>query len=130
MFVVRAVESSADALSQFVSAQRSVGLNHLTFAMNPLGLHRIEPRTLLGQQTSGDSHPFLLTLFESPVVRTDPAPDLPAYVPAGVIPDQNQPLLAELFEPVAAPLKKLGRYGAHRATVHKPKPTLFEFGQI
>src|SRR5215207_4889839 len=130
MFVVRTVESRADPLGQLVGAQQTVGLNHLAFAMNPLGLHRIEPRALLGQQTTDDPHPFLLALFEGPVVRSDPPSDLVAYVPAGVVPDQYPHLLTELFELLAAPLKELGRYGAHRATTHKPKPTPFEFGQI
>src|SRR5215217_6311392 len=130
MFVVRTVESRADSLGQLVSREQSIGLYNLALTMNPLGLHRIEPRTLLGQQTTNDPHPFLLALFESPVALPDPAPDLTAYVPTGVVPDQKQHLLAELFELLAAPLKKLGRYGAHWATVHKPKPTPFEFGQI
>src|SRR5215213_10353886 len=70
MFVVRAAESRADPICQLVSAEQTVGLDHLAFAMNPLGLHRIEPRTLLRQQTSDDPHSFLRALFESPVVRT------------------------------------------------------------
>src|ERR671913_1263361 len=130
MFVVRTVESRADSLGQLVGAQQTVGLYNLALAMNPLGLHRVEPRALLGQQTTDDPHPFLLALFEGSVVRSDPPSDLAAYVPAGVVPDQYPHLLTELFELLAAPLKELGRYGAHRATVHKPKPTPFEFGQI
>src|SRR3712207_3681894 len=107
MFVVRAVESRADSLGELVGTQQCVGLDHLAFAMDPLGLHRIEPRTLLGQQASGDPHSgFTAAVFDLPVALPDPAPDLPAYVPTGVVPDQHQNLLAELFELLAAPLKR------------------------
>jgi hypothetical protein len=67
MFVVRTAESRAHSLDQLVGAKQTVGLDHLALAMNPLGLYCIEPRTLLGQQTTDDPHPFLLALFESPV---------------------------------------------------------------
>src|SRR5215211_5988104 len=130
MFVVRAVESCADSFGQFVGAEQTVGLYHLTFAMNPLGLHSIEPRTLLGQQTTDDPHPFLLALFQSPVAPTDPAANLAAYVPTGVVPDQHQHLLAQSSELPAAPLKKLGGDGAHRTAVHKAQPRLLELGHI
>src|SRR3712207_8360159 len=77
MFVVRAVESRADSLGELVGTQQCVGLNHLAFAMDPLGLHRIEPRTLLGQQASGDPHSgFTAAVFDLPVALPDPAPDL------------------------------------------------------
>jgi hypothetical protein len=124
------LKGGAHAMGQLVSREQAIGFHHSSFAVNPLGLHRIEPRAFLGQQTTHDPHPFLLALFEGSVVRSDPPSDLVAYVLAGVVPDQYPHLLTELFELLAAPLKELGRYGAHRATVHKPNPTPFEFGQI
>src|SRR5215210_9580890 len=130
MFVVRAVESCADSFGQFVGAEQTVGLYHLTFAMNPLGLHSIEPRTLLGQQTSDDPHPFLLALFQSPVAPTDPAANLAAYVPTGVVPDQHQHSLAQSLKLLAAPLQKARGYPAQRAAVHKAQPSLLELGHV
>src|SRR3712207_5354658 len=131
MLVVRTSESCTDSLSQLAGAEQTVGLDHLALAVNPFGLDRVEPWALLGQQTTDDPHPFLLALFESPVAATDPAPDLPACVPTGIVPDQHQHLYAELFELLTAPPQKVRGYGAHRTTVHKPKPTtLFKFGHI
>src|SRR5215211_1465372 len=110
MLVVRTIEGSTHSSGQLVSREQSIGLYNLALAMNPLGLHRIEPRAFLGQQTTDDPHPFLLALFEGSVVRSDPPSDLVAYVPAGVLPDQYPHLLTELLELLAAPLKELGRY--------------------
>src|SRR5215211_795699 len=123
MLVVRTIEGSTHSSGQLVSREQSIGLYNLALTMNPLGLHRIEPRTLLGQQTTDDPHPFLLALFQSPVVRSDPATYLPAYVPACVVPDQYPHSVAQSLKLLAAPLQKARGYGAHRATVHKPKPT-------
>src|SRR3712207_4832821 len=53
-----------------------------------------------------------------------------AFVPACVVPDEKQSLLAPMLEPVAAPPKKPCGYGAHRATVHEPQPGLFHLRQI
>src|ERR687898_1984408 len=82
MLVVRTSKRQADSLGQLVGAQKPVGFDHLALAINPLGLHRIEPRALLGQQTTDDPYPsYDLALFQSPVVRSDPPSDLAAYVP-------------------------------------------------
>src|SRR5215212_7150208 len=130
MLVVRTSKRRADSLGQLIGTEQTVGFDYLALAMNPLGLHRIEPRALLGQQTTDDPHPFLLALFQCPVAPTDPAANLPAYVPTGVVPDQHQHLLADGLKLQAAPLKKLGGDGAHRTAVHKAHPRLFELGYI
>src|SRR5215208_7469392 len=114
MLVVRTSERRADSFGQLVGAQQTVGLDHLAFAVNPLGLYGIEPRALLRQQASNDPHPFLLTLFEGSVVRSDPAANLAAYMPACVVPDQHQRLLADGGQLLAAPLQKARGYTAHR----------------
>ncbi len=51
-------------------------------------------------------------------------------MPAGVLPDQKQSLLAPLLELLAAPPKKLRAYSAHRTTIDEPQPALFKLGQI
>ena len=77
MLVVRAAESRADPICQLVGTEQTIRLDHLAFAMNPLGLHRIEPRTLLGQKTGDDPHSsFAAVLFDFPVTLANPAPDL------------------------------------------------------
>src|SRR3712207_4872862 len=93
MLVVRTLECRADPLGQLVGTEQTRGLDHLAFAVNPFGLDCVEPRALFGHQTGDDPH-STTTLFDSSVVRTDPAPDLTAYVPAGIVPDQHpNPLL-------------------------------------
>src|SRR5215210_4407049 len=131
MLVVRTSERRADSFGQLVGAQQTVGLYNLAFAVNPLGLYGIEPRALLGQQASNNPHPFLLTLFEGSVVRSDPAANLAAYMPACVVPDQHQRLLADGGQLLlAAPLQKARGYTAHRTVVHQAHPRLLEFGHI
>src|SRR5829696_7298942 len=49
MLVVRTPECRADSLGQFVGTEHSIGLYNLALAVDPLGLYRIEPRTLLWQ---------------------------------------------------------------------------------
>jgi hypothetical protein len=68
---MRTVEDQAYSLSQLVSREQPVGLYHLALAMNPLGLHRVEPRALFGQKAAYDPH-SLATVFDFPVVRDDP----------------------------------------------------------
>jgi hypothetical protein len=72
----------------------------------------------------------LATLFDLAVMFAEPAPHLAAYVPARVVPDQKQDLLAECFELLSAPSEKPGCYAAHGPTIHEPKPRLVELRQI
>src|SRR5829696_3079377 len=68
--------------------------------------------------------------FDTAVVGGDPVTHLSALVPACVVPDQEQGLLASRLEPMAAPLKKLRGYGAHGAAVDEPYPSLCKFRQV
>src|SRR5215210_5943143 len=130
MLVVRTSKRRADSLGQLIGAEQTVGFDHFALAMNPFGLHGVKPRALLGQQTSDDPHPFLLALFQSPVAPTDPAANLAAYVPTGVVPDQHQHSLAQSLKLLAAPLQKARGYPAQRAAVHKAQPSLLELGHV
>ena len=40
----------ADPIRELVSREHPIGLDRLAFAMNPLGLYRVEPRALLGKK--------------------------------------------------------------------------------
>src|SRR5215216_808385 len=131
MLVMRTSEDPADPICEFISTEQPLGLCDLAFAMNPLGLYRIEPRALGRQQARHYPHPtFATTVFELAVVSGDPASHLSAFVPGGIVPDHKQGLLAPLPKPVAAPTEELRAYGAHRPTIHEPKPSLCELGQI
>src|SRR5215217_6705354 len=123
MLVMRATKYPAYPLGEFVGTKQTIGLDHLTFAMDPLGFYGIKPRALLWQQAAYDPHS--LAAFSDPaVVITEPAPDLFGDMPAGVVPNQEQHLLADLFEPLAAPLKEPGRYAAHRPPIYESQPPL------
>src|SRR5215204_14333 len=131
MRLVYRAEGPADPVGELVSAEQSLGLDYLAFAVDPLGLYRIEPRTL-GRQKAGN-YPyssFATIIFDLAVVGGDPTSHLVAFMPGSVVPDQKQGLLAPLFELLATPPKKLRGYGAHRPTIDEPQPGLFKFGQI
>src|SRR3712207_3971064 len=121
MRLVGTAESLADPLGELISAEQPLGLYDLPLAVDPFGLDWVEPRTLLGKQTGHYAHPST-ALLESSVMLLDPASNLFTRVPAGVVPDHKQRLLAHRGELPAAVLKKLGGDGTHRSAVHEPQP--------
>src|SRR5215213_10364388 len=129
MLVMRTTEDPADPLSKLVSAKQSLGLRDLAFAVDPLGLYGVEPRTLGGQQARYYPNP-LAAGFDTAVVSGDPLSHPMALVPTSVVPDEKQGLLTSLSEPVAAPSKKPDGYVAHRPSVHESKPGLLKFRQV
>lgn len=129
MLVMRTAEDPANPVGKFVSTQETVGLDHLALAVDPFGLYGVQPWTLLGQKTAHDPYAFA-TLFDPAVVLTEPAPDLLGDMPARVVPDQEQGLLAKSFEFFGTPRKESGRYAAHGPTIHEPQPRLIELWQI
>lgn len=105
MLVVRTTEDPANSVGELISAKQSLGLCNLAFAVDPLGLYSVEPRALGGQRARYYPNPMTAG-FDLAVVSADPTSHLVAFVPACVVPDQQQGLLASRLEPVAAPLKK------------------------
>src|SRR5215210_8322835 len=129
MLFVSTAEDFANPLGELVSTEQPLGLNYLAFGVNPLRLYCVEPRALGGQQTRHYPDPMAAG-FDTAVVGGDPASDLMAFMPACVVPDEKQSLLAPLPKPVAAPPKKLRGYGAHGSTIHEPQPSLLKLRQI
>ena len=129
MLFVSTAEDFANPLGELVSTEQPLSLNYLAFAVNPLGLYRIEPRALGRQQTWHYPDPMAAG-FDTAVVGADPASDLMAFMPGSVVPDKKQSLLTPLLEPVAAPPKKLRGYGAHGSTIHEPQPSFLKLWQI
>jgi hypothetical protein len=123
MRLMSTAENPTDPIGELICAQQTLGLDHLSLAMDPLGLYGVQPWTLLGQQTAYDPD-TTPALFDLAVMLTQPAPYLTAYVPAGVVPDEEQDLLVDGLEPLTAPSKKcqhkafIGRN--HRVGVFKP----------
>src|SRR5215208_1535911 len=129
MLVMRTIENLTDPVGEFVSAEQSVGLYNLALAVDPFGLDGVKPRTPFWQKAAYDPH-SAAALFDLTVMFSEPSSELAAYVPARVVPDENQHFLADLFELFAAPRKKPCRYGAHGSAIHESQPRLIEFGQI
>jgi hypothetical protein len=123
MFVMWTAEDPANPLGEFVGSQQTFGLYNLTLAVNPFGLDRVQPRTLLWQKAAYDPH-SISAVFDLAVVRTEPAPDLFGDMPARVVPDQKQNLLAKSSKLLATPLKELGRHCTDRPAIHEAQPRL------
>src|SRR3954466_5108144 len=124
MLVVRTTEDPANPVGKLMGTQQTVGLYHFSLAMNPFGLDGVQPRALLGQKAAYDPH-SRATLFDLAVVPAEPAPDLLGDMPARVVPDEEQNLLADRFELLGAPFEKAGGYPAYRTAIHKtPQPRL------
>lgn len=51
-----ATEVAADPVGHFLSREQTGGLDNMPFAVGPMRLNRIEPRTLGRQLTSDDTH--------------------------------------------------------------------------
>src|SRR5919112_560304 len=129
MLVVRTSEDPADPVGELISAKQSLELRDLAFGVDPLGLDGVEPRALGGQRARYYPNPMAAG-FNPAIVGGDPTSHLMAFVPACVVPDQQQDLLAHSLEPSATPSEKLRGYGAQRAAIDEPKPGLFEPWQI
>src|SRR4051794_15155497 len=131
VLVMRAIKGRAHPLGQLVGTQQTLRLHHAPLAVHPLGLYRVQPRALLRQKAAYDPNTFLLALLHLPVVLAHPPPNLLAYVPAGVVPHQDQDLLAGLRQLLRAPRKEARSYPAHRSPLDEPQPRpLVEFGQV
>src|SRR5918994_7643609 len=129
MLVMRTTKCPTYPLGELIGSQQPLGLDHFSLAVYPLPLDGVEPRTLLGQKKAYDPH-SLSALFDFSVVRSEQASDLPADVPAGIVPDEYHDLLADLLELLAAPLKQMGRYGPDGSTLPEAQPPLIDFGHI
>src|SRR5215210_3286982 len=120
-------EDLAHSIRKLVSREHQIGLNHIALAVDPFRLYRVEPRTLLGQKAGHYAH-STPALPDLSVVGGDPFLDELGLVPGGIVPDQHQSFLAQLFELLAAPREELRAYGAHRAAIYEPQPGPFQEG--
>ena len=93
-------------------------------------LYGVQPRTPFWQKAAYDPH-SAAALFDTAVMFSKPSSDLVAYVPAGVVPDEKQDLLAELLR-ASRKLHERNRVvmEAHRPAVHEPQPRLIDLGQV
>ncbi len=82
MPVMRTTKSPAYPLGELIRTEQPIELHDPPFAVNPLGLYSVQPRTLLGKQATHDPRALFLAVFDLSVVFAEPPPDLPGYVPA------------------------------------------------
>src|SRR5262245_62262460 len=102
MGLMGAAEVGADAVDELLGGEEPGGLDHGALAVDPLGLYSVRPRALRGQPAGDDAHARAGAL-DLAVVGADPRPHLRADVPGGVVPDEEQGLLALGRQTVAAP---------------------------
>src|SRR5215213_11813668 len=129
MLVMRRTENPAYPIRKLVGSKQPVWLNHFALAVYPLRLYGVQPRTPLRKKATHDPH-SASALLDSAVVSSEPAPDLPGDMPARVVPDEEQNLLADLFELLQAPLKELGRYGTDGPSVNEAQPRIADLWQV
>src|SRR3982750_1454380 len=129
MLVMRTAEDLANPVGELVGCEQTVGLDHFTLAVNPFGLYRVKPWAPLGQKAAYNPNSFA-AILDLAVMFPEPALDLFGDMPACVVPDQKQSLLASCFELLDAPRQKPGRYPTDGPTIHEPQPCLIELLQV
>ena len=110
-----------DAVGAFLDGEQAVGFEDAAFAVDPGGLDGVEPWTL-DWQVAGDDADAVTRLLDLAVVVSDPVTDEVADVPGGVVPDQEQRLLAVGVELAAAPVEVVDGDGADRPAIDEPQP--------
>ena len=123
MGFVRAPIGVAEAVSKLLRCEQAVGFDDASFAVDPGGLDGVEPGTLAGQVAGDDADALALPL-DLAIVVADPVADLVADVPGGVVPDQEQRLLADGLELAAAPIQVVDGDGTDGPAIDKPQPDL------
>src|SRR5258706_3730212 len=121
MRFVRTSKVGTDPFSKLLSSKQSIVLNRIAFAMHPFGLNRIEPGALRGQQEGQDTHPFAC-LLHLLIVFSDPGADQEAFMPGGIIPDQEPVALALRGQTLTTPVQEPYRDRTHRTTGDKAQP--------
>jgi len=91
--------------------------------MSPLSFNRIEPGTFGGQEARQDAHPQP-GLCDRLVVATDPGANGLAFVPGGIVPDQNQCCFSLCRQMGDARGEKIDGYGADGTTIDKAQKHL------
>src|SRR5215208_6684091 len=130
MLMMNTIEYSAHPVRKLVCSEQSLRLDDLALGVNPLWLDGVEPRTLLRKQTTDDPH-ALAALFDAAVVRTESPSQLLGDMPTpGVVPDEQQDLLAHRLKLFQAPLNKPGGYRAYRPPIDEAHPRLIYSRQV
>src|SRR5918999_1446907 len=124
MLFISAAKVITDPLGQFPATEQPVGLHHFAFGMGPAGFYGVEPGTLGGQGTGQNPYPLPFP-FDLTVMLLNPALYVLTNVPGGIIPHQEQSLLAQRLQLATAPLQESDGYATDRMALHKAQPDLF-----
>src|SRR5215212_7553210 len=125
MLVMRTTEYPAHPSGKLVCSEQPLRLYDLALGVYPLGLDGVQPRTLLRKQATDDPH-ALAALLDAAVVFSKPPSHLFGEMPARVVPDEDEDLLAKSFELLQAPRKEPRRYRRNRPSVHEPDPRFID----
>src|ERR687897_939527 len=125
MLVMRTTEYPAHPSGKLVCSQQPLQLYDLALGVYPLGLDGVQPWTLLWKQATDDPH-ALAALLDAAVVFSEPPSHLFGDMPARVVPDEDEDLLAKSFELLKAPRKEPRRYRRNRPFVHEPDPRFID----
>src|SRR5919109_4118691 len=117
MLNILAREVGADTPDEFCFAQEPIRFGDCPLGVDPLWLDSIQPRALDRQLADQDSHAPLP--LGPPVMGANPRADFLADVPTGVVPHQQQHLLAVGLQQCADPSEEGGRHRAHGTTVNE-----------
>ena|SRR5215211_7754363 len=96
MLVMRTTKSPAYPVGQFIRTEQPIELHDPPFAVNPLGLYSVQPRTLFRQKATDDPHPTAAVL-DSSIVFAEPPANLLGDVPGSVVPDEQKELSCRAF---------------------------------
>ena len=131
MLVVRTTEYPADPIRELVSAEQSLGLRHLAFAVDPLGLYRVQPRALGGQRARYYPNPTgRCALTRRLWASIQPAHLSGFYASLRCPRSTAGPSCPSASKPLATPSEELRGYVAHLPTIHEPQPGLCHLRQI
>ncbi len=117
MLNILAREVGADTPDEFCFAQEPIRFGDCPLGVDPLWLDSIQPWALDRQLAEQDSHATLT--LGLPVMGANPRADFLADVPTGVVPHQQQRLLAVGLQQRADPSEEGGRHRAHGTTVNE-----------
>src|SRR5215212_6892519 len=123
MGLMGTVVGVGDAIRQLRDGEQAVGFEDAAFAVDPGCFDGIEPRTF-DWQVAGDDPDPNAALLDLAVVATDPVAHQMADVPGGVVPDQEQGVLAVGVELAAAPVEVVDGDGTDGPAIDEPEPHL------
>ena len=112
-----------DAIGEVLDGQQTIGFDDAALAVDSGGFDGVEPGAL-DRQVAGDDPNTDAALLDLAVVVTDPVAHQVADVPGGIVPDQEQGVLAVRMEFAAAPVQIVDGESTDRPTIDEPQPHL------